>query len=214
MPGSYTDNTPPELQFTFDLSNDVFYKKDDQNYINRLSVKDLNSLGNTSLLDIFLSTGNVVEPHYHQNAAELVYCISGSALVAIINPFTNELMNFNIGPGQVANVPKGWWHYEIATTDNTHLLAVFDAPNPEVVFGSDILRLTPASVLAHTYCLDEAKVKDTLAPIQKTVIIGPPSDCPTPIQPRPYYNYNQAPATAYPGYYGQPVYPQYPPYWG
>jgi hypothetical protein len=95
----------------------------------------------------------------------------------LINPFTKELRNFPIQPGQVANVPQGWWHYEIATVDNTHLLAIFDAPVPEFIPGSDLLRLTPANVFAHTYCLNEAKVKDTLAPITKTVVIGPPSDC-------------------------------------
>ena len=99
MPGSYTDLNPGNLQFTFNLNNDVFYKKDDDNYINRLSVKDVNTLGNSSLLDIFLSRGNVVEPHYHQNASELVYCISGSAVVSLLNPFTNEFLHFPIDPG-------------------------------------------------------------------------------------------------------------------
>lgn len=179
---SYTDYTSPNLQFTFDLSNKSFYKKDNQNYINQLGIQQLNTLGNTSLLDIYLMIGNVLEPHIHQNASELVYCIAGAAVVSLINPFTNELLNLPIKPGQVANVPQGWWHYEIATVDNTHLLAIFDAPTPEVIFGSDIFRLTPANVLAHTYCLDEATVKQAFAPITKTVVIGPPSDC-TKIQP-------------------------------
>ncbi|MEK8132482.1 cupin domain-containing protein [Paenibacillus filicis] len=173
------DYTAPTTQFFFDMNNKMFYKKDDRNYITQVGIQQLNTLGNTSLLDIYLSTGNVVEPHIHQNASELVYCVSGAAVVSLINPFTNELLNYPIKPGQVANVPQGWWHYEIATVDNTHLIAIFDAPTPEAIFGSDILRLTPPSILAHTYCLDEAKVKDTLAPIRNTVIIGPPSDCPT-----------------------------------
>ena len=174
---SYMDYASPNAQFTFDLKNDLFFKKDDRNYINRLSIKDLNTLGNYSLLDIFLTTGNVVEPHIHQNASELVYCISGSAVVSLINPFSLKLMNFPIKPGQVANIPQGWWHYEIAAEDNTHLLAIFDAPIPEAIFGSDILRLTPASVWAHSYCLDEAQVKTTFAPIQETAYIGPPKNC-------------------------------------
>jgi len=175
---SYMDFTSPNVQFTFDLKNDLFFRKDDRNYINRLSIADLNTLGNNSLLDIYLSTGNVIEPHIHQNASELIYCISGGAVVSLINPFTNKLSNFPIQPGQVANVPQGWWHYEIATVDNTHLLAIFDAPVPEAIFGSDILRLTPASVWAHTYCLNEAQVKATFAPIQSTTVIGPPANCP------------------------------------
>lgn len=177
MAASYMDFTSPSVRYTYDMSNNPFFKKDSQNYINSLSVKELNTLGNASLLDIYLSTGNVVEPHIHQNASELVYVISGAVIVSIVNPFTKELLNFTLTPGQVVLVPQGWWHYEMATVDNTHLIAIFDAPVPEFIGGSDLLRLTPASVFAHTYCLDEAKVKDTLAPITDTVIIGPPNDC-------------------------------------
>jgi oxalate decarboxylase/phosphoglucose isomerase-like protein (cupin superfamily) len=122
--------------------------KDNKNYINVLGIKQFNSLENVSLLDIFLSTNNVVEPHYHQNAAELVYCISGSASVSMLNPFSKQIQNYTITPGQVANVPQGWWHYEVALVDNTHLLAIFDAPTPEVILGSDILKFTPANIMA------------------------------------------------------------------
>lgn len=97
--------------------------------------------------------------------------------MSLINPFTRELRHFPITPGQVANVPQGWWHYLVATMDNTHLLTIFDAPTPEFILGSDILRLTPNNIMAHTYCLDENKVQEALAPIKKPVIIGPPNDC-------------------------------------
>lgn len=194
---SYMDYTSPDTQFTFDLNCNTLFKKDDCNYINLLGVKNLNTLENTSLLDIFLSKSNVVEPHYHQNAAELVYCISGEAVVSLINPFTNELLHFPITPGQVANVPQGWWHYEIATVDCTHLLAIFDAPTPEVILGSDLLSLTPANVLAHTYCLNEALVKEALAPVQPKTFIGPPADCcpPMPNAAGPMVNAQMAPAS-------------------
>lgn len=177
MATSYMDFTSPSVRFTYDMSNNPFFKKDSRNYINSLSIKELNTLGNASLLDIYLSTGNVVEPHIHQNASELIYIISGSVIISIVNPYTKELLNFTVTPGQVALVPQGWWHYELATVDNTHLIAIFDAPVPEFIGGSDLLRLTPASVFAHTYCLNEAKVKDTLAPITDSVIIGPPRNC-------------------------------------
>lgn len=171
------DYTSPYVQFTYDLKNNPFYRKNDWNYINALSIKQLNTLGNTSLLDIYLSAGNIIEPHIHQNASQLVYCVSGAAVVSLINPFTNVLCNFPIGPGQVANVPQGWWHYEIASADNTHLIAIFDAPIPEAIFGSDILRLTPPQVLAHTYCLNEQEIANALAPITGTTVIGPPTGC-------------------------------------
>ncbi|WP_419874062.1 cupin domain-containing protein [Candidatus Pristimantibacillus sp. PTI5] len=193
---SYTDYTSPGTQFAFDVNTNPIFKKDPYNYLNLLSVKQLNTLTNLSLLDIFLSKGNVVEPHYHQNAAELVYCISGAAEISLLNPFTKQLLQFNVVPGQVVNIPQGWWHYEIATLDNTHLLAIFDAPVPDVIYGSDILRLTPSNVLAYTYCLDEAKLKNTLAPLTDTVVLGPPNGCsynPVHAQTAHKQSVNQAP---------------------
>lgn len=108
MSVSYMDYASPSAQFAYDLKDNTFFKKDSQNYIFSLSIQQLNTLGNVSLLDIYLSIGNVIEPHIHQNASELVYCISGAAVVSLINPFTKELRHFPIGPGQVANVPQGW----------------------------------------------------------------------------------------------------------
>ncbi|QAY67262.1 cupin domain-containing protein [Paenibacillus protaetiae] len=216
---SYMDYTSPNTQFTYDLNSNPFFTKNSQNRINMLSVNQLNTLGNVSLLDIYLSKSNIVEPHIHQNASELVYVISGSAIVSLINPFTKKLLNFSLQPGQVANVPQGWWHYEIATTDNTHLLAIFDAPIPEFIPGSDLLRLTPAAVFAHSYCLNENQVKETLAPITDTVVIGPPNNCQPSregapdveqLQQSPYparayhYSYAGQPYGYYPVYYSYP----------
>lgn len=142
-----------------------------------LGIEQLNTLENVSLLDIFLSKDNVIEPHYHQNAGELVYCIAGAAIISILNPFTKKLQNYPVKPGQVANVPQGWWHYEVATEDDTHLLAIFDAPTPEVILGSDILRFTPSNIMAHTYCLDENRWKKAIAPVVPSTYIGPAKDC-------------------------------------
>lgn len=173
--GSIMDYTSPATQFTFDVNKSTLVKKDNLNYINVLGISQLNTLENTSLLDIFLSANNIIEPHYHQNAAELVYCISGAATVSLLNPFTKLIQNYPITPGQVANVPQGWWHYEVATEDNTHLLAIFNASTPEVILGSDILKLTPADIMAHTYSIDEDQWKATTAPVMPSTFIGPPT---------------------------------------
>lgn len=170
------DYTSPSTQFTFDVNKSTLYKKDNNNFINVLGVQQLNTLDNVSLLDIFLSTNNIIEPHYHQNAAELIYCISGAVTVSILNPFTKQLLHYPITPGQVANVPQGWWHYEIATADKTHLLAIFNAPTPEVISGSDILKLTPANIISHTYNVDENLWKQAVAPVRPGTFIGPPAD--------------------------------------
>ena len=109
------DYNSPSTQFSFDVNKSTLVKKDDQNFINVLGIQQLNTLDNVSLLDIYLSASNVIEPHFHQNAAELVYCISGALTVSLLNPFTKQIQNYFLTPGQVANVPQGWWHYEVAT---------------------------------------------------------------------------------------------------
>lgn len=185
------DYTSPSTQFTVGVNTSPLFIKDRQNYINVLGIKQLNTLDNVSLLDIFLSTSNVVEPHYHQNAAELVYCISGAATVSILNPFTQQILNFPITSGQVANVPQGWWHYEIANVDNTHLLAIFNAPTPEVILGSDILKFTPANIMVHTDCLDENQWKQAIATAKPTTYIGPYNDCGSKQNHFSYQNVNQ-----------------------
>ncbi|WP_078380542.1 cupin domain-containing protein [Sutcliffiella halmapala] len=208
--GKNIDYTSPNTQFAFDVNNSRSFTKDNQNYINVLGVDQLNTLDNISLLDIFLSKNNVIEPHYHQNAAELVYCISGSAVVSLLNPFTKKLHNYSITPGQVVNIPRGWWHYEVATVDQTHLLAIFNAPTPEVILGSDLLTLTPANIMAHTYCMDEDQWIKTIAPVQSSTFIGPPKECERTehVQgPTGYYTPNQSYRQYYPdqrysyGYY-------------
>lgn len=209
----YMDYTSPSAQFTFDVNTSPLFIKDDQNYINILGVSQLNTLENVSLLDIFMSTDNVVEPHYHQNAAQLVYCISGAATVSILNPFTNQILNFPITPGQVANVPQGWWHYEVATMDNTHLLAIFDAPTPQVILGSDILKFTPANIMAHTYCMDKNKWKEVTAPIKPSTYIGPYTDCNIKGENLAGQYQQQYPQNNQ-QYLQYPYMPQYRPYWG
>ena len=66
---STVDYSSPTAQFTFDVNKSPLFKKNDRNIINVLGIDQLNTLDNVSLLDIYLSKNNVIEPHYHQNAA-------------------------------------------------------------------------------------------------------------------------------------------------
>lgn len=186
------DYSSPSTQFAFDVNQSQLFKKDSHNFINVLGVNELNSLKNLSLLDTYLSRGNIVEPHYHQNAAELVYCISGCVIVSIFHPFLKKIMNFTITPGQVVNIPQGWWHYILAKVDHTHFLAIFDSNTPEVILGSDILKFTPSQIISKTYCIDEQQWKKTIAPVKPTTFIGPYKDCqPTHHYQHPMYPYSQ-----------------------
>lgn len=200
---SYMDYSDPNTKFSFDMESNTIFRKNRENYINAAGTQQLNTMGDTFLLDVYLTSGNVVEPHYHPNASEVLYCITGEAVVSLINPSTNELKNSSIKQGQIASVPQGWWHYATAVSNQCHLLAIHDTPMLQTVWGSDVLRITPPQVLAHTYCLNEGQVEKALSPINDTVIIGPPSDC---------HKDNHSPKYGYSGAKQsyQPYYSQYP----
>jgi len=195
----------PHLKYATDLKQNRFFTKNQNNYINVASKEQLPPIGKVFLLDVFLSSGNMVEPHYHANASELIYCITGETVVSMINPTTNELKSIRIEPQQVVTIPQGWWHYFEASKDGTHVLTIYDTYNLETIWGSDVLRLTPPQVFAHAYCLDQEQVQQTLGSIKERVIIGPPADCnqsrgsDNTQETRPYY---QAPYAYYPFYPG------------
>lgn len=166
-----------DAQFTFDLSKKQLFKRNDQNYIDQVGVEQLNTLQHTSILNIHLSKGYVVEPHYHQDADELIYCIRGGVTISMMNPSTKELHHYPIKANQVVNVPQGWWHYIESDANQTQILGVFSAPTPKVILASDILNGTPPEIMAKTYCIDEKKWEEAIKPMPKSVFIGPPRKC-------------------------------------
>lgn len=192
--------------FAADLRQHRFFTKNQKNYINILSQEQVPLMGDTVLLDVFLSKGNMVEPHYHINASEAIYCVTGEVIVSMIHLESNKLKEVRLAPQQVATIPQGWWHYFQALKEDTHVLTIYDTNKLETVWGSDVLRLTPPQVFAHAYCLQVQQVRDALKPLKKQVIIGPPENCKQgrgDVQEQTQTNYQQP-------FYTQPSY-HYPP---
>lgn len=162
-------------QYAADLSDYQFFVRDNKNYINIVSSKQLNTLQGVSLLDIFLSKNSIIEPHYHPNGSELTYCVSGSATISMMNIDTKEFQHYRITPGQVVNIPQGWWHYQLAHTDDTHLQGIFNVGVPEAVFGSDLLALTPPDVAPYTYGIDKSQWDSVISQVKPHTVIGPSS---------------------------------------
>ena len=131
-----------------------------------------------SLGDLFLTKGHIREPHWHPNADELDYVVFGEATVSILNPFTHRLLNYLVKPGQLAFIPKGWWHWITPVTEKAHLLVNFNDGKIESVDGSDVLRLTPPEVFKQAYGINAEALDNELASIRETLTIGPPDPMP------------------------------------
>lgn len=164
-----------DSRFFADSTSHPFFRQDAENYITIISVQQVNTLDNLSMLDIFLSKDRIIEPHYHPNGSELTYCVSGSATISMLNYETKKFQHYRLTPGQVVNIPQGWWHYQIAHSDQTHLQGIFNVGSPEVVLGSEILTKTPADVFAYSYGLDEEQWTAVTKNISPSQLIGPPN---------------------------------------
>ncbi|SFJ82905.1 Cupin [Paenibacillus sp. UNC496MF] len=165
----------PSLNLSFDLSTAPLFQKNAQNFILQQFAKQLPVMQNLGLLDVYLSNGHSVEPHWHPNASEIQYVVQGEVAVSILNPFSRQILSYRVKPPQTVYIPMGWWHWQTATMDNTHFVSAFDNNATQVVFGSDILRMTPPEVFQMIYGVNAAQLADVLKPIDQTVVIGPPA---------------------------------------
>jgi oxalate decarboxylase len=95
-------------------------------------------------------------PHWHVNASELAYCLSGKLLVSILGN-GSVFSGFEITPGQMFHVESGALHaIENIGDDKAELIIAFRHERPEdfslhAAFGA----MTDA-VLGNTYGMDQS----------------------------------------------------------
>lgn len=119
--------------FTANLKDDILYKKDRKNVIYSLRTEMANMIH-----DIYLSKGSFIEPHYHINGTELIYCIEGTLHVTLINPQTNNLDTLIIKKGDTTVIPQGSFHFLRAEENCTHILAIYNTNNIETIYLSQL----------------------------------------------------------------------------
>jgi oxalate decarboxylase len=123
---------------------------------------------------VVLKPGGIREPHWHPNAWEFDYCISGRARMSVVAP-KNEWQQFDVEPGQAVFVPMGYFHYfENIGTDDLRFLIVFNDSASE---SSDDIGISvsrggvPDDVLAATFGVD-ASVFQRIPKLHQEVIIA------------------------------------------
>jgi uncharacterized cupin superfamily protein len=163
----------PDLTLKADSNAVVNYKRDAHNYITQLFGEQFPAIKN-GFFNVYMSKGIIIQPHWHTNVTEMVIVVSGKIITSVFDPFTQELLTYKLGPGQVSVFPKGWFHWIVAKSDDVHFLTIFDRPTPDIVYGSDFLRATPKEIMHRAYGVNEEAYAEAVAPIQESVILGPP----------------------------------------
>ena len=89
-----------------------------------------------SLYLLRLDSGGVREPHWHPNAAELSYCLSGGALMTIFSPGAGH-DTFTVDTGEIVFVPRGYLHHiENINQVETKFAIAFNHEMPDNVLGA------------------------------------------------------------------------------
>ncbi|MCQ6282510.1 cupin domain-containing protein [Bacillus sp. EB600] len=109
----------------FDVSDNLTFERNPENVLYEVTSAQIPMMQNLSLGDLFLSREHIREPHWHPNADELDFIVSGEVIISILNPFRLELQTYHVKPGQVTFLPKGWWHWITCVTEEAHLLVNF-----------------------------------------------------------------------------------------
>ncbi|MFT4037294.1 MAG: cupin domain-containing protein [Thermomicrobiales bacterium] len=108
-------------------------------------------LDGVAMASLRLAPGGLRELHWHLNAAELSYCLTGAGRIGIFAP-DGSSETIAITPGSITFVPNGYTHYiENTGPDELHLVVGFTHARPDTTDFSEALPAIPAPLLAQTF---------------------------------------------------------------
>jgi oxalate decarboxylase len=140
-------------QFVFDLGKcppQVVAKGGTIQEANQSTFPGLNGNG-LSIYLLTLEPGAVRIPHWHPDAAELDYVLSGMARIGLGFP-DGEWERFDLEAGKIAILPQGWFHYIQNVGEETlRMLVIFNNSAPNDIGISQGFQAIPKEVLGLTF---------------------------------------------------------------
>ena len=132
------------------VTNGEIVEENDLGSIRRVTADSLPILSGMSIKRIVINPGAMRTPHWHANANELTYCVSGTALVSVLDD-GSSFASFVVTAGQMFHVDSGSLHHiENIGTDVAEFIITFSSERPEDFgFGATFGAFTDA-VLGNT----------------------------------------------------------------
>ncbi len=132
--------------------------------VTQVDADQLPILKGLSIKRLVLAPGSIREPHWHANASELAYCVSGRLLVSILGN-RSVFSSFVIDAGQMFHVESGAIHaIENIGAVSAELIIAFRHERPEDFSLHAAFGAMPDAVLGNTYGLPAS----AFAPIART----------------------------------------------
>jgi oxalate decarboxylase len=124
----------------------------------RVTADTMPILKNLSIKRLVLNPGAMRTPHWHANANELTYCVSGTALVSVLDNHS-VFSNFIVTAGQMFHIDSGALHHiENIGPDVAEFIIAFRNERPEDFgLGATFGAFTDA-VLGNTYDLPASDI--------------------------------------------------------
>ncbi|MCB0923063.1 MAG: cupin domain-containing protein [Mycobacterium sp.] len=143
---------------TASLLDGEIVEESDLGSIRRITADDLPILRGLSIKRVVLHPGAMRTPHWHANANELTYCVSGTALVSILDD-GSRFSTFVVTAGQMFHAASGSLHHiENIGEDVAEFIIAFRHERPEDFgFGASLGAFSDA-VLGNTYDLPASDI--------------------------------------------------------
>lgn len=169
---------PTRSAHTLSLLDGEIVEENELGSMRRVTADNLPILNRLSIKRVLLNPGAMRTPHWHANANELTYCVSGTALVSVLDDHS-KFATFIVTAGQMFHIDSGALHHiENIGTDVAEFIIAFRNERPEDFgLGATFGAFTDA-VLGNTYDLpssDLAKIRRTTADSKLAARVGDPT---------------------------------------
>jgi oxalate decarboxylase len=123
-----------------------------------------------ALYSLKLEVKGVREPHWHPNASELNYLISGNARITVLSPGA-KVDTFDMVPGDIGYIPRGYFHHIENTGTTPARFAVFfnNAYPSDLGIAASLAAYSP-EIMATLFGVSTADI-DTLPKYQQDLLI-------------------------------------------
>jgi oxalate decarboxylase len=148
------------LTHVFKLSSLPEERYGDGGTLKLVAKDDFPILHGLSLFWVNLDNDGLALPHWHPNADELAYCISGKGKMSVVSPM-NEKQEMEFGAGDLVFFPRGYFHYiESIGQEKLQFLAIFNHEQPEYLGIVMALAGMPADALGNSFKVPPATFKE------------------------------------------------------
>ena len=135
------------------LEGDVV-EQSDLGSITRVTADNFPILDGLSIKRLVINPGAMRTPHWHANANELTYCVSGTALVSVLDN-GSKFSTFTISAGEMFHIDSGSLHHiENIGDEPAEFIITFRHERPQDFGLAGAFGAMTDAVLGNTYDLD------------------------------------------------------------